>query len=152
MKEILLAIYRRCRTHARKCGVPTLRVLVDYLWARVAYGFCSEDYFHNTQGYAMKNFQRRHFLSHRRWLGMMSVLNDASYTGILQDKKRTLEHFSKFIHREHLCVAADNYGEFCAFMQRHGSVLVKPLNEEGGKGIFKFTPPPPRLQKSLKRA
>ena len=79
-------VYSQCKEHAKLYGVCPLSVLYDYLHASFCYGFCGEDYFLNTPGYAMKNFQKKDFFSHTKWLKIRKQFNDERYTYILQNK------------------------------------------------------------------
>lgn len=140
MIELFQSIYNKCKEHAKENGVSTFRVVCDYLWARIAHGFCSEDYFLNTSGIALKNFQRKQFLSHKRWLNMMPFFNDEQFIPLLLNKKETLKLFSPFLHHAWCNPAEASFDEFKDFVKKHKQILIKPISEEGGRGIRIYVP------------
>ena len=93
-------VCKKCKEHALKYKVSTLSVLFDYIHARFCYGFCGEDYFLNTSGYAMKNFQKKEFFSHNEWLKIRKLFNDEKFTYILNNKVETLKYFREFIRHD----------------------------------------------------
>lgn len=128
-------VYRKCREHASKYKVSTLSVMFDYIHARFCYGFCGEDYFLNTSGYAMKNFQKKEFFSHKEWLKIRKRFNDHRFTYILSNKVATLKYFSEFIKHDWCYPKEHNVEQFNLFVAKHQRIICKPISEEGGKGI-----------------
>lgn len=131
-------VYCKCKAHANKYGVCTINVLFDYIHARFCYGFCGEDYFLNTQGYAVKNFQKKQFFSHKEWLKIRKQFNDSNYTHILNNKVETLKYFSKFLNHEWCYPREHTQEQFKQFVKTHQRIICKPVSEEGGKGIFVY--------------
>lgn len=131
-------VYAKCKKHAQKYKVCTLSVLWDYLHARFFYGFCGEDYFLNTTGYAMKNFQKKQFFSHKEWLKIRKRFNDEKFTYILNNKVETLKYFGKFINHDWCYPREHNEEQFNQFIEKNEWIICKPISEEGGKGIGLF--------------
>lgn len=133
-------VYNQCKEHAKRYGVCPLSVLYDYIHARFCYGFCGEDYFLNTPGYALKNFQKKEFFSHTEWLKIRKQFNDERYTHILQNKVETLKYFSKSIQHG-WCYPKEHSEElFNQFVAQHKHIICKPISEEGGNGISLYEP------------
>lgn len=128
-------VYDKCRDHAQKYKVCTLAVLFDYLHARFCYGFCGEDYFLNTTGYAMKNFQKKQFFTHKEWLKILKQFNDCKFTYILNNKVETLKYFSDFINHDWCYPKEHSEKQFNQFITKYRQIICKPISEEGGKGI-----------------
>ena len=131
-------VYSQCKEHAKLYGVCPLSVLYDYLHARFFYGFCGEDYFLNTPGYAMKNFQKKDFFSHTEWLKIRKKFNDERYTYILQNKVETLKYFSKFINHGWCYPKEQSEEQFNKFVSQYKRILCKPISDEGGNGIHLY--------------
>ena len=93
-------VYNKCKEHASKYKVSTLFVLFDYIHARFCYGFCGEDYFLNTPGYAMKNFRKKEFFSHKEWLKIRKLYNNEDFIYILNNKVETMKYFREFIRHD----------------------------------------------------
>ena len=133
-------VYRKCQEHALKYKVSTLSVMLDYIHARFCYGFCGEDYFLNTPGYAMKNFQKKEFFSHKEWLKIRKQFNDDKFTYILNNKVETLKYFGDYISHE-WCYPREHSEEcFNQLIAKHQRIICKPISEEGGKGIGLYSP------------
>lgn len=128
-------VYSQCKEHAKFYGVCPFSALYDYLHARLCYGFCGEDYFLNTPGYAMKNFQKKDFFSHTEWLKIRKKFNDKRYTYILQNKVETLKYFCKFINHGWCYPKEQSEEQFNKFVSQYKRILCKPISDEGGNGI-----------------
>ena len=125
----------RCQEQAKRYGVSILAVFCDYIHARLRYGFCGEDYFLNTPGFALKNFQKKQFFSHKEWIKLRKKLNNEEFTHVLNDKVETLKYFREFIEHEWCYPVEHNEEEFNQFVEKHQQIIVKPISEEGGKGV-----------------
>lgn len=128
-------LYTKCREHAKKNGVSIFSVFFDYLHSRLFYGFCGEDYFLNSSGYALKNFQKKQFFSHSEWIKLRNKLNDENFTYILKDKVETLKYFSKYIKHDWCYPREHTKEQYEQFLNKHQRIIYKPISEEGGKGI-----------------
>lgn len=133
--DMIRTIYTKCREHAEQYNISTFLVFLDYLYARVFYGFCGEDYFLNTSGFALKNFQKKQFFSHKKWLKIRKVLNDENFTYILNNKAETLKYFSKYIHHGWCYPYEHSYEQFNQFCAKYQRIICKPISDEGGNGI-----------------
>lgn len=135
MRKVLKNIYTQSKHHAYQNGVPTLFVVIDYLLSKIIHGFSGEDYFVNSNGYAMSNLQKRDFFTHQRWIKLRKVLNDKSASIILDDKVKTLKYFEPYVNHRFFYPKEHTFAEFEQFVSGCPRLLSKPLSEEGGKGI-----------------
>lgn len=133
-------LYHKCQEQASEYKVCTLKILIDYLYSRFVYGFCGEDYFINTTGYAMKNFQKRDFFSYKRWLKIMRLFNDPNYVYLLKNKVEFLKYFSLYINHEYLNPSEVSFKDFVCFVKNHPNLFVKPIDDNQGHGICKYIP------------
>lgn len=128
-------VYNNCKMHADQHNVSTLLVLLDYIHARILYGFCGEDYFLNTPGYAMKNFLKKQYFSHKEWIKIRKKFNNENFTYILKNKVETLKYFKEFIKHDWCYPREHSIEQFNKFISRHERIISKPISEEGGKGV-----------------
>lgn len=135
MRCLIRSVVDKCGKQALEYNVSVCAVLFDYLYARLRYGFCGEDYFLNSPGYAMKNFQKADFFSHKRWLKARGVFNNFQYTGILQNKVKALEYFAEFIHHDWCYPKKHDYETFEKFIKKYNNIICKPVSQEGGTGV-----------------
>lgn len=140
MFEELKGIYAKCREQANEYKVSILSVLLDHLHARFCYGFCGEDYFLNTPGYAMKNFQKKEFFSYKEWIRIRKQLNDEKFSAILNNKVESLKFFRKFINHEWCYPKEHSEEQFNQFLASHQRIICKPISGEGGQGIGLYSP------------
>lgn len=138
--SVIRDLYHKCQKQASEYKVCTLKVLVDYLYARFVYGFCGEDYFMNTPGYGMKNFQKRDFFSYKRWLKIIRLFNDPNYIYLLKNKVEFLKFFSLYINHVYLNPSEASFEEFACFVKKNHCLFVKPIDDNQGHGIYKYIP------------
>ena len=138
---MLKSTYKKCKEHALKYNVSTISVFIDYLHARLSYGFCGEDYFLNTAGFAMKNFQKKEYLSHKEWIKIRKYFNNDEFTHILNNKVETLKYFRGFINHEWCYPSEHSQKYFDSFVNKHSRIIIKPTQDEGGKGIELYQKP-----------
>lgn len=138
--KVIRDLYHKCHLQALKYRVCTIRVLIDYFYARFMYGFCGEDYFVNTPGFAMRNFQKKDFFSHKKWLKVMKIFNISEYEYLLGNKVDFLRYFSEYINHHFLYPSKVSFEEFAAFVNSHAALLVKPVDDNQGHGIRKYIP------------
>ena len=138
--EVLLDIYRKCKTQAKQYNINIACVLFDYLYSRIRFGFCGEDYFRNSTGYAMKNFQKKSFFSYQKWFKIMDIFNDKEYTHLLSNKVEFLNYFQDFITHSHIYPKNVSFEKFEKYVTSHPNLLMKPLDENQGHGIERYIP------------
>lgn len=135
---IIKSVYLKCRQQARSYGVPLLAVLLDYVNARIRYGFCGEDYFRNTDGFALKNFQKADVFTYKRWLKVVREFNDTEYVYLLNDKVAFLKYFRKYIKHDFIYPKETTFEKFSEFVLGHRDLLEKPICDNQGHGVREF--------------
>ena len=129
-------IFNQITEHAKQNNVCAIAVFFDYIHARLRYGFCGEDYFLNTPGYAWKNITKKQYFSHKAWLKLRKQFNNADYAHILNNKVETLKYFRHSLNHEWCYPNEESFEEFSKFISKHQQrIICKPVDEEGGKGI-----------------
>ncbi len=140
MMNSIKNIFQLCKEHALRENVCFINVFCDLLYARYIHGFSIEDYFYNTPGYAMKNYQRKDFFSNKRWIKVREIFNNKEKSKLLDNKIDALNLFSAFIYHDWLDPSHVAYEEFKEFVESHSKLLLKPVSAEGGYGISVYVP------------
>lgn len=135
-KKIIVAL----KAQASFYGVGLYKIVLDYLRARFFYGFCSEDYFINSLGYGLKNFQKKEFFSYKKWFKIRKLFNDNNYVYLLDNKVEFLKYFSEFLSHSFFNPKETSLQEFKEYVHSHPSLLVKPIDSNQGAGIYKYFP------------
>ena len=67
-----------------------------------------------------------------------AICNNKDFVKYLNEKPLFNEKFKNYLGRDFSVFSKDGYSEFCDFLNKHKSVIVKPLNGMGGHGIEKI--------------
>lgn len=117
--------------------VKKLAIEVAYNYA--VYGFQTDEFF-IYDVISLSDVGKRKFITEglSRWY-YYDKLNKSENTILFDDKSKTYELFKKYYGREVLTVKpgeGENLeGNFNAFCARYDSIIVKPLDSSGGKGV-----------------
>ena len=68
----------------------------------------------------------------------IKALNDRNYYEYFWNKVKFNETFSEFIGRDFLDLNKASFKTFEQFVKKHSIIMIKPVDESGGKGIFKL--------------
>lgn len=116
---------------------------VDYIFSKLLYpGLDGMDYF----AYEFYNFsrsKRKTFITEgylKKMDRKFNLREECMYASeILLDKAKFNEYFSKFISRKWICAKNMTIEEFNSFCKGLEMVIVKPLEECGGHGIYEIS-------------
>ena len=107
----------------------------DFLRARKQTGCEVREYF-AFEFYKKDDAQRDTYLTLRRHDMLMRRIGDVNRAETIPGSKVLFnELFGEFLHREWININRCTPEEFCAFVQKHGTVIVKPPALCSGKGI-----------------
>ncbi|MBQ9554788.1 MAG: hypothetical protein IJV05_01040 [Muribaculaceae bacterium] len=108
--------------------------LVDYLSALVRHGAHIEQY---TDGgfWRYSGPQRSKCLTHFRRLALEKKYNAPADVHYFKNKPEFNRFFQDYVHRGWLWVKEATFEDFKAFLERHGRVIVKPMDGKQGDGI-----------------
>lgn len=109
----------------------------DYLTALVRHGAHIEQY---TAGkfWQYSNPMRGKCLTHFRRLALEKKYNDPADVHYFKNKPEFNQFFKVFVHRGWLWVRDASLEDFKAFLERYGTVIVKPMDGKQGDGIRKL--------------
>lgn len=66
------------------------------------------------------------------------ALNDRAYYDYFWNKVKFNKTFKEFIGRDFLDLSKSSFKKFDEFVKKHPIIMAKPIDESGGKGIFKL--------------
>lgn len=131
---------KKCEEYAKKNKLPILAVTVDYMYSRMRFGFSSEDYFHNTPGYYVRNCWKSDFFSFKRWQKVLKNFNNQNYCYLLENKVESLKFFKDFVQHKWIYPRECSFTEFNEFIRNtQGAIIIKPIDGICGNGIKSFS-------------
>ena len=86
----------------------------------------------------LSNPERRKRLTYNRMVKLFDKYNQPNYIHYLNEKPDFNAYFSDFVHRDWLHILKASYEEFEAFLEKHDSVIIKPVDGVEGGGVRKF--------------
>ena len=110
--------------------------IYDMVYSLHRFGCMFDEYFYFD--YEKLNVQgRESFITDKiRW-DYYARMNLDENKELFNNKRKAYEKFRPYYHREVIEVLDDSHKErLCAFAQKHGRVIVKPLYGSAGNGIF----------------
>ena len=82
--------------------------------------------------------ERKRRLTYNRIVKLFTKNNDSKYIHYLNEKPDFNAYFCDFVHREWLHILKVSEEKFIAFLKKHDSVILKPVDGVEGDGIRKF--------------
>lgn len=116
-----------------------MKIYIDILLCRIFLGALPHDYM--ILEFYKKNWgERSKYMTYFREVKMIKKIGDEQgIASIGGGKKEFNTIFSKYIHRKWLWVADCSVDEFCDFVRKYKSVLVKTNGTCSGDNIYKYT-------------
>lgn len=87
----------------------------------------------------LSNPERRKRLTYHRMVKLFDKYNQPAYIHYLNEKPDFNQFFSDFVHRDWIHIAKASKDEFISFLEKHDSVIIKPVDGVEGGGVRKFT-------------
>lgn len=79
---------------------------------------------------------RRDTLTYRRLCRFFAKVNNPDYVHLLKQKNEFNRHFARFCRRDWIFPAEAAEEEFLKFLSRHDRVIIKPVDDYEGHGIY----------------
>lgn len=109
---------------------------IDMIYSLHRFGCMFDEYFLFDFRHLNSKGRETFVTDKNRWAIYGAYNKDENYALFL-DKNKTYELYRDFYGRECVLIAgSEDYEKFSAFIDRHCSVIVKPYNQSGGRGIF----------------
>ena len=115
-----------------------LKIYMDIFFSRTVLGALPHDYM-ILEFYKKNWFERSKYMTYYREIKLIDKIGDEKGISSIGGGKRQFNTiFSDYICREWLWVAECTSDEFCAFVKKHKSVLIKTNGTCSGDNIYKY--------------
>ena len=121
----------------RESGISRIKLFFDILYCGMKFGAGFNDY-KLYRFYELSDEQRSTYLNRTNNMQICRALNNPAYYHVVDDKVEFNELFAAFLKRDWLDMRKTSLEEFEEFCQKHEDMMIKPLNETGGKGVEKL--------------
>lgn len=130
-------VLRMLNELSKETGYSTIRLLNDYCWSVLRHGTLIRQY---TIGefWRKSNMERRKCLTYPRMVRYMNKYNKKEFIHYLNEKPHFNKFFNDFVKRDWLYVKESDENSFNQFLDRHESIIIKPMNGVEGGGIRKM--------------
>lgn len=109
----------------------------DYMWAVIIHRCLIRQYVIG-EFWKKSNPERSKCLTYNRIVKLFAKYNNPEYIHYLNEKPDFNTYFKDFVHREWLNSETATETDFIAFIKKHDSVIIKPVDGVEGGGIRKF--------------
>lgn len=116
---------------------PTLRVFLDILWCSIRYEVAFQDY-QDWDVFRLSGRERATLLTHPKSNHIAVRYNAASHRHFFADKVEFNRLFAEYLGREWVDLRAVDASAVSAFIGRHPTVVLKPIDGIGGHGVQKI--------------
>lgn len=122
---------------SKKIGKNRFIILLDIIYCGFAYQAGYYDY-QEFEFYNLTKQERKTYLTRGKNNEIIRVYNDKSQFYKFENKPEFNKIFSKYLKRDWMYLD-NNLDEFIKFIKAHNTIIVKPIDATGGKGIEKFS-------------
>ena len=122
---------------SKKTKKNTLFILIDMIKCGFKYQAGYYDY-QEFEFYNLNNEERKTYLTRGKNNEIVKKFNDKSSFYKFENKVEFNKIFDTYLKRNWMVLNSSNYSEFKEFFKTHNSIIVKPIDDEGGNGVEKF--------------
>jgi len=122
---------------AKKSHKLTIYILIDIVVCGFKYGAGYYDY-QEFEFYNLKKDERKTYLTRTKNNLIIRTYNNKEYFHLFDQKEEFNDLFKKYLKRDYLVIDENSFTKFKKFIAKHNSIIVKPLDGEGGKGVEKY--------------
>ena len=135
--DYIKKVFREISKLSKETGYSKTYHLIDYSMALLRHGCLIRQY---TIGnfWKLSNAERSKRLTYPRMCRLMKKYNNSKFIHYLNEKQDFNSYFKDFIHRDWLEVSKASYEVFYDFINRHKTIIIKPINGVEGGGIRKY--------------
>ena len=122
---------------SQETGFSFLRLLNDYTWSLIKHGTLIRQY---TIGefWRKSSMERSKCLTYPIMVRYMNKYNDKDFIHYLNEKPHFNRFFRDFVKRDWLYMKEADETAFVQFLNRHDTIIIKPMNGVEGGGIRKL--------------
>lgn len=141
LKRIMKLDYKNmlkiAKAVSKKAKKSTLLILLDMIICGIKYQAGYYDY-QEFEFYNLNSKERKTYLTRGKNNQIVKKFNDKSSFYKFENKIEFNKLFDKYLKRNWMFLTEDNYSDFESFFKENISIIVKPIDGEGGNGIEKF--------------
>ena len=141
LKRIMKLDYKNmlkiAKAVSKKIKKSTLVILLDMIICGIKYQAGYYDY-QEFEFYNLNSKERKTYLTRGKNNQIVKKFNDKSSFYKFENKIEFNKLFNKYLKRNWMLLTEDNYSDFEIFFKKNVSIIVKPIDGEGGNGIEKF--------------
>lgn len=130
-------MFKIAKSISKKTGKNRFFLIIDIIYCGIIYQAGYYDY-QEFEFYNLNKNERKTYLTRGKNNEIVRRFNDKSFINKFENKIEFNKIFSKYLKRDWLYLD-NNIDEFVIFFSAHGSIIVKPTDSTGGKGVEKFT-------------
>ena len=130
-------MFRIAKAISKKTKKNTFFILIDMIRCGFKYQAGYYDY-QEFEFYNLNGEERKTYLTRGKNNEIVKKFNDKFSFHKFEDKVEFNKIFNKYLKRNWMVLDNNNYNEFEAFFKSNHSIIVKPINDEGGHGVEKF--------------
>jgi hypothetical protein len=119
---------------SRTTWKPGWLIACDMIWSAAAHETGFTDY-QDWDFHLLKHRERKTYMTHPKSNHIAQLVNQKPYRHTFADKSEFVQAFARYIGRETLDVRTASVAQLREFVERHGSVMAKVVDSDGGQGI-----------------
>lgn len=136
--EILISSKRVASEIHKTSKYGTIPIYLDILHAKIAYGASEEDYL-AMEFYRKSHGEQKQFNTFRRnFVEFFKAFYDEKAVSIFDKKENFVKEFKSKIKHDFIFTGNTSKNGIIEFINRHGSVIVKPNDGCEGIGVYKL--------------
>lgn len=131
-------MFKICKAISKKTKKNKIVIFFDMIYCGIVYQAGYYDY-QEFEFYNLNKNERKTYLTRGKNNEIIRIFNNKAFFDSFENKVEFNKIFSKYIKRDWIYLENNNIDDFVNFFSTHNSIIVKPLDSSGGKGIEKFT-------------
>lgn len=128
---------RIAKSISKKTKKSFLSILIDMVRCGITYQAGYYDY-QEFEFYNLNKEERKTYLTRGKNNEIIKKFNDKSNFHKFENKVEFNTIFNKFLKRNWMVINDNNFDDFEEFFKNNKSIIVKPIDDEGGHGVEKF--------------
>ncbi len=141
VKRILSLDYKNMIKIAKALAKKTNKNYIFILFDMMICGFKYQAGYYDYQEFEFYNLnkeERKTYLTRGKNNEIVKRFNDKSKFYIFDNKEEMYKKFNNFLKRDWMIIDKKELDKFINFFKTHNTIIVKPVDGEGGKGVEKF--------------
>lgn len=130
-------MFKIAKAISKKTKKNSFMIVIDMIKCGLKYQAGYYDY-QEFEFYNLNSEERKTYLTRGKNNEIIKKFNDRNSFHKFENKTEFNSIFNKYLKRNWMVLNNENFSEFESFLKNNKSVIIKPINDEGGHGIEKF--------------